>query len=66
MKKVRVHMIADDDLMNELSVASKLLPTPQNLSALFDAGRSAAERFITTEGEKIGRQSSIDLPAMYG
>lgn len=66
MKKIRVHMIADDALMNELSVASKLVPTPQTLSALFDAGRRAADTFLQEDGKSIGRQSSVDLPAMFG
>lgn len=66
MKKVHVHMISDDALMTELSVASKLVPTPQTLKALFDAGRSAADTFLENDADKIGRQSSIDLPAMYG
>jgi NTE family protein len=66
MKKVRIHMIADDALMTELSVASKLVPTPQTLKALFDAGRAASERFLSEDAKNIGRQSSIDLPAMYG
>lgn len=66
MKKVRVHMIADDALMTELSVASKLVPTPQTLKALFDAGRRAADRFLQDDATNIGRQSSVDLPAMYG
>lgn len=66
MKKVRIHMIADDDLMTTLSVASKLVPTPATLSALFDAGQAAAEQFLDQHRAKIGQASSIDLPAMYG
>lgn len=66
MKKVRVHMIADDALMTELSVASKLVPTPQILKALFDAGQEAAERFLEKDAKSIGRQSSVDLPTMFG
>ncbi len=66
MKKVRIHMIADDDLMTTLSVASKLVPTPATLSALFDAGQAAAEQFLDQHRAKIGEASSIDLPAMYG
>lgn len=66
MKKVRVHMISDDDLMTELSVASKLVPTPQTLKALFDAGRGAADAFLQGDAKSIGRQSSVDLPAMFG
>ena len=66
MKNVRVHMIADDDLMNALSVASKLVPTPVTLKNLFDSGRNAADAFLSEHGNKLGRQSSVDLPAMYG
>ena len=66
MKTVRVHMIADDDLMTELSVASKLVPTPATLSALFDAGQKAADAFLAAHCDKIGKESSVDLPAMYG
>ena len=66
MKTVRIHMIADDDLLTRLSVASKLVPTPATLTALFEAGQEAAERFLGDHGDKIGRESSVDLPEMYG
>ena len=66
MKKVLIHMIADDALMTELGVASKLVPTPATLSALFQSGRSATDAFLDEHFKKIGRQSSVDLPAMYG
>ncbi|MEL7150318.1 MAG: patatin-like phospholipase family protein [Pseudomonadota bacterium] len=65
MKEVRIHMVADDALMTELSVASKLVPTPGTLSALFDAGQSAAESFLDQHRSKLGKQSSVDLPEMY-
>lgn len=66
MKEVRIHMVADDDLMTELSVASKLVPTPATLSALFDAGQAAAERFLAEHRSALGKTSSVDLPEMYG
>lgn len=66
MKAVHIHMIADDKLMTELSVASKLVPSPAMLTKLFDAGQAAAEAFLTEHRTKLGRQSSVDLPAMYG
>ncbi len=66
MKKINVHMIADDALMTELSVASKLVPTPATLSALFDAGQAAAEGFLTQHGDKLGKTSSVVLPEMFG
>ena len=33
---------------------------------LKEAGRRAAARFLSEEGEKVGRESSVDLAAIYG
>jgi NTE family protein len=61
MKDVRVHMIADDGLMNELSASTKLAPSPQLLERLKEAGRAAAERFLAADGKRIGQEPSISL-----
>ncbi|MFP5480640.1 MAG: patatin-like phospholipase family protein [Alphaproteobacteria bacterium] len=61
MKAVNVHMIADDRLMNDLSADSKLSPTPLLLHRLKEAGRAAAERFLTEGAAKIGHEPSTDL-----
>lgn len=66
MKRVRVHMIADDDLMRELSVATKLVPSPLVLDRLKRAGRAAAERFLETDFEHVGQRDSVDLAEMFG
>ncbi len=66
MKRVRVHMIADDALMRDLSVATKLVPTPPVLDRLKQAGRAAAERFLETGFGDVGRRDSVDLKAMFG
>ena len=66
MKDVLVHMIADDELMNELSVATKMLPTPHILGQLKEAGRRAAGTFLTDHKDKIGVDSSVDLEKMFG
>jgi len=65
MKNVLVHMIADDTLMNELSVATKIVPTPHILSTLKAAGRKAADAFLSDHFDKIGRENSVDLKAMF-
>lgn len=65
MKKVRVHMIADDVLMTQLSVTTKLFPVPQILARLKQAGRDAADSFLTQDGKNLGVRSSTDLPAMF-
>ncbi|MEM9318173.1 MAG: patatin-like phospholipase family protein [Pseudomonadota bacterium] len=65
MKDMHIHMIADDSLMAQLSVATKLVPTPQVLHQLRKAGHNAAEHFLSEHGGAIGHHSSVDLPAMF-
>lgn len=64
MKDVRVHMIADDGLMNELSASTKLAPTPQLLERLKSAGRAAADRFLATDACHIGAEPGVNLPGL--
>jgi NTE family protein len=67
MKRLRLHMIADDDLMRQLSVATKLVATPQVLHQLQVAGRAAAEAFARRAiSAAIGTDSSVDLRMMFG
>jgi NTE family protein len=66
MKRVRVHLVSDDDLMRQLSVATKLVAVPQVLHQLRAAGRAAAEAFLDTHLGKIGTESTCDLRAMFG
>jgi len=66
MKRVYVHLIADDALMRDLSVATKLVPTPSVLSRLKQAGRDAAEAFLLRDRDNIGRRNSVDLEQMFG
>ena len=66
MKRVYVHMIANDDLMRDLSVATKLLPVPQLLSRLKDAGRKAADQFLKDHWSDIGERSTVDMQEMFG
>lgn len=65
-KDVLVHFIADDTLMNMLSVATKLVPTPSVLADLKEAGQRAADTFLENHWDKIGMQSSVDLHEMFG
>ncbi len=65
MKDVRVHMISDDALMTELTATSKLAPSRQLLERMKNAGRAAAEVFLTESGQNIGRQPSVSLREMY-
>ncbi|MFZ7090805.1 patatin-like phospholipase family protein [Primorskyibacter sp. 2E233] len=66
MKDVRVHMIADDALMNELSVATKVVPVPTVIAQLKAAGRRAAGDFLSEFADDIGKRQTANLRAMFG
>ena len=66
MKKMRVHMIADDDLMNDLSVATKIVPVPSVIAQLKEAGQHAAGAFLAAHKDDLGKRQSVDLVRMFG
>ncbi|WGW02845.1 patatin-like phospholipase family protein [Tropicibacter oceani] len=65
MKDVRVHMIADDALMNALSVATKVVPVPTVIAQLKTAGRRAADDFLNDHLQDLGRRQTADLREMF-
>ena len=65
LKRVHVHMIADDDFMTELSVATKLIPVPGLISQLKAAGRARAEAFLIDHKDDLNRNQTADLVAMF-
>ncbi len=66
MKQVLVHMIADDDLMNDLSVATKSIPIPSVLAQLKEAGRRAAGIFLKDHRADLNVRQSADLRQKFG
>ncbi|MDO5604690.1 MAG: patatin-like phospholipase family protein [Paracoccus sp. (in: a-proteobacteria)] len=65
MKNVLLHMILDDTLMNDLSARSKIMPGPGLLERMFNAGRSAADRFIENHADDLNRRDSVDMAALF-
>ncbi|MGB5863081.1 MAG: patatin-like phospholipase family protein [Sulfitobacter sp.] len=65
MSRVRIHMIADDALMAQLSAATKTIPNPNVIGRLKDAGIAAADSFLRNDIDNIGKRSSVDLRAMF-
>ncbi len=65
MKHVLVHMISDDALMRELSVATKLMPNAFILNQLKEAGRTACDTFLSAHFDDLGRRSSTDIEEMF-
>ncbi|MDP5334493.1 MAG: patatin-like phospholipase family protein, partial [Paracoccaceae bacterium] len=64
MKDVLVHMVADDALMNDLSVATKILPNPLLLARLKAAGRAAADTFLAAHKDDLNQRGTVDLAQM--
>ena len=65
MARMNIHMIADDALMEKLSVATKMTPNPTVIKSLKEAGFNAADTFLKNHGQDIGKRSSLDLPDMF-
>ena len=65
MKRVLVHMVSDDRLMRQLSVATKLVPNPVVIHQLRAAGAAAADAFLGAHFDDLNRRSTVDLQAMF-
>ena len=65
MRDLNIHMIADDALMNDLSVATKLVPSPYVIGRLREAGEAAAEAFLTAHNDALNVRGTVDLEAMF-
>lgn len=65
MKDVRVHSVMDNDLMVQLSAATKLTPNRALLRKLKAAGRAKMDRFLADHRDDLGKRSTVDLKAMF-
>ncbi len=65
MKNVLVHMIADDALMNDLSVATKTIPNAVVMARLKSAGREAADAFLKAHWSDLGQRDTVKLEEMF-
>jgi NTE family protein len=65
MKRMRIHAIEVEEVMQRLGVASKLNADWEFLLHLHDIGRSRAEVWLETDFLRIGEASTVDLWARY-
>lgn len=65
MAQVYTHMIADDALMNELSVATKSVPNSYIIKTLKEAGQAAATQFLDAHFDDLNVRSSLNLREMF-
>lgn len=65
MKKVLVHSIADDGIMRQLGLATKMVPNPRVMSELRKAGREAMDRFLAENFDHLDVRATTNLPELY-
>jgi NTE family protein len=65
MAQVYTHMISDDLLMNELSVATKSVPNGYIIKTLKEAGQAAAATFLDAHFDDLNVRSSLNLREMF-
>lgn len=61
LRKINVHSIGSDELMETLSVASKLYTDWDFLTQLFEKGKESAKNWLKINYKKINKESSVDL-----
>lgn len=65
MARIHTHMIADDALMNDLSVATKTVPNGYIIDTLRNAGQEAAQTFLNAHFDDLNERSSLNLRSMF-
>lgn len=64
-KRVFVHTVSAESIVQELGVSSKLNSDPEFLQYLFNCGKQMAEKFLADNFDKIGVESSTDIAANF-
>jgi NTE family protein len=65
MKRMLIHSIAANEVMNELGHASKLNADWEFLVNLRDSGRAHADAWIRENFDRLGRESTVDIRGTY-
>lgn len=60
----RLHIIADDTALGDMSASSKMNTEWAFLTHLRDIGRDAAERWLTAHSDDVGKRSSVDIATL--
>jgi len=63
-RQVRLHRIAAEGVMGEMSASSKLNTEWRFLQHLFQLGRAEADAFLTGDVNNIGHRPSVDVRAL--
>jgi NTE family protein len=61
MKRMLIHGIEAADVMAELSALNKLNADWDNLTYLMKVGRERADAWLSTNFDRLGKQSTVDI-----
>lgn len=64
-KRVFIHTIEAEEVVQKLGVSSKLNTDPDYLKFLFEQGKQLATKFLTENFDKIGIASSTDIASKF-
>lgn len=65
LRRTRIHAIAAEEVMRELSAASKLNADWEFLHWLHGVGRNYAEEWLQRSLPRVGQTSTVDVAAVY-
>ncbi len=65
LKRMFIHAIAADEVMQKLSVTSKLNADWEFLTHLRDDGRDFAKAWLDAHFDRLGRESTVDIDERY-
>src|SRR6266853_2031626 len=65
LRRMRIHCVAADDVISQLSVASKLETDWEFLANLRDTGHERAEQWLEAHFNRLGVESTVNLDAVY-
>lgn len=65
LRDVRIHSIRSDEALKDYDISSKFRTDWPFLTKLKEEGRVIADAWLTENYDKIGKQSSVDLRAMF-
>lgn len=66
LRRIRMHRIGGDGVLDELAPASMTTPEPQTVERLFELGRQSANRWLKKHLAAVGEKSSINIRRDYG
>jgi NTE family protein len=65
IKRMLIHGIEAADVMSELSAVNKLNVDWDNLDHLMKVGRERADAWLSTNYDRLGKESTVDIVAKY-